>query len=91
MSSYEFLLCQTFLERLSKEIEQQRRKVCEAKFKVDSARNELIEAVKKREVLEKLKEKGLEAYTHKLAKNEQDCLNETAVIRFYHNQIKNRK
>jgi flagellar protein FliJ len=91
MSAHEFVLCQTFLERLSKEIEQQHQKVCEAQFKVDSTRNELIEAVKRRETLEKLKEKGLEAYARKLSKNEQDGLNETAVIRFYHHQIEKRK
>jgi flagellar FliJ protein len=91
MNAHEFLLCQTFLERLSKEINQQHQKVCEAQFKVDATRNDLIEAVKKRETLEKLKESGLEAYTRKLLKNEQDCLNETAVIRFYHNQLENQK
>jgi len=91
MRAQEFLLCQSFLARLSIEIEQQHMKIAEAQARVESIREKLIEAVKKRETLEKLKEKDFDAYTRKLLKNEQDCLNETAVIRFYHNQVEKRK
>lgn len=47
-----------YLERLERDIETQQRRVVTAERKVTQKRNALLEAVKKRKVLEKLKEKG---------------------------------
>jgi flagellar FliJ protein len=50
-------------------------------------KEELIEAVKKRKMLEKLKEKGLSAYQEKLLRKEQAELNEAALNVYNRSQL----
>jgi flagellar FliJ protein len=78
----EIVLYFSFVERLSNDIVKQRDRIFEAEKKVDQKRNELIEAMKNRKILEKLKEKKGEAYRQEVMKKEMRFLNEVAVDRF---------
>ena len=78
----ENLLYFNFLVRLAGDIDKQRGVVLDIEKKFDRKRDDLIEAMKNRKMLEKLKEKHFKAYNHKLMKNEQDFLNETAINMF---------
>ncbi len=74
----ELIMYFSYLERLSKEFDDQKRRVTLAKKQFDQKRMELIEAVKKRKTLEKLKEKGFHSYQQKLLKKEQVLMDEVA-------------
>ena len=78
----ENLLYFNFLVRLASDLDNQRDIVLDVEKKFDQKRDDLIEAMKNRKMLEKLKEKHLKAYNHKLMKNEQDFLNEVAINMF---------
>ena len=78
----ENLLYFNFLVRLAGDLNKQRDIVLDVEKKFDRKRDDLIEAMKNRKTLEKLKEKRLKAYNHKLMKNEQDFLNEVAINMF---------
>ena len=78
----ENLLYFNFFVRLMSDLDRQRDIVLEVEKKFDQKRDDLIEALKNRKMLEKLKDKQLKAYNHKLMKNEQDFLNETAINMF---------
>ena len=82
---YENSLYFNFLIRSEKELDKQRDIVLDFKRKFDQKRNDLIEAMKGRKTLEKLKENRLKAYNYKLMKNEQDFLNETSINMFNRN------
>lgn len=71
-----------FLEGLSVKLILQDKKVKESEKKYEEKRNELIEAVKKRKTLEKLKEKGLVGYSMKMLKLDQNFLDEVAISRY---------
>ena len=75
------LLYVNYIEQLSRDIDQQRQRVKQAEKKVRNKRQELLEAVKKRKVLEKLKEKGHQAYLKKLMQNERKLMDEIASTR----------
>jgi flagellar FliJ protein len=78
----EIVLYSSFIERLSMDIAKQRERVLEFEKKVDQKREDLIEAMKKRKILEKLKEKKRKAYLQEVMKKEQGFLNEVAINRF---------
>jgi flagellar FliJ protein len=78
----EIVLYFSFIERLSNDIVKQRDRIFEAEKKVDQKRSELIDAMKNRKILEKLKEKKGEAYRQEVMKKEMRFLNEVAVDRF---------
>jgi flagellar FliJ protein len=78
----EILLYESFIERLSRDLDKQKERVLGAEQKVDQKLEDLVAATKRRKTLDKLKEKGLEKYRRELLKNEQDFLNEVAVNRF---------
>jgi flagellar FliJ protein len=81
----EILSYLTFLDQLSKELETQKERVLEVEEKLDQKREDLIEALKKRKILEKIKEKGWKEYRQELIKIEQNFLNELAIKRFNRN------
>jgi flagellar FliJ protein len=83
---FEISLYVDYVKRLAKDIESQRKKVLEAKKKFGQKRNDLIEAMKKRKILEKLKAKGLEEYQKEMRKKELDFMNEVAVNQYNHNR-----
>ena len=78
----ENLLYFNFLVRLTSDLDKQRDIVLEVEKKFDRKRDDLIEAMKNRKMLEKLKDKHLKAHNHKLIKNEQDFLNEAVINMF---------
>ncbi len=78
----ENLLYFNFLVRLMNDLDRQRDMVLEVEKKFDRKRDDLIEAMKNRKMLNKLKDKHLKAYNHKLMKNEQDFMNESAINMF---------
>ena len=78
----ENLLYLDFLVRLASNLDKQRDRVLDLEKKFDQKRDDLIAAMKERKTLEKLKEKQLKAYNHKLMKNEQDFMNEAGINMF---------
>jgi flagellar FliJ protein len=82
ITASENLLYFNFLVRLASDLDKQRDIVLEVEKKFDRKRDDLIEAMKNRKMLEKLKDKHLKAHSHKLIKNEQDFMNEAAINMF---------
>ena len=78
----EVILYLSFIEELTKDMEQQREKVAEIGNRVDRKREELVEVMKKRKTLERLKEKAWHAYQKEILKSEQDMMNELAIRGF---------
>lgn len=70
-----------FIDRVSMDIDKQKKTVLEFEEKVEKKRLELIEASKKKKTMEKLKEKAFNTYKQELIKTEQDFLNEVGVIK----------
>ena len=75
-----------YLDRLSLDIDKQKQQVVKAKKQFDSKRRELLEIVKKRKTLEKLKEKGFLDYSHTMLKKEQNLMDEAAATRYKGNR-----
>lgn len=71
----------TYIDRLSKQIEIQQQCVIDAENKFIAVRNDLIEVVKKRKSLEKLKEQQHRAYLQEIQQNERNFMDEVAVNR----------
>lgn len=71
-----------YLDRLSMDIDNQKRRVVTCKKKFDRKRRELLEIMKKRKALEKLKEKGFLGYTQRLLKKERSFMDEAAATRY---------
>ena len=78
----DILLYLPFIEQVSKDIERQKKRVLELEKKVEQNLKDLLEAIKNKKALQKLKEKAFKTYNQKLIKNEQDFLNEVAVSQF---------
>ena len=70
-----------YLDRLSMDIDNQKQRIVKAKKQFNRKRRELLEIIKKRKTLEKLKEKGLLDYTQSMLKKEQNLMDEAAAIR----------
>jgi len=78
----DILLYLPFIEQVSKDIEKQKKRVLKLEKKVEQNLKDLLEAIKNKKALQKLKEKAFKTYNQKLIKNEQDFLNEVAVSQF---------
>jgi flagellar FliJ protein len=78
----ENLLYFDFIDRLSRDLDKQKQRLSEVKKIYNRKHNELIEAVKKRKMLGKLKEKQLGEYNQKLKKTERNFINEVAISQF---------
>ena len=76
------LLYIRFIDRLSKRLDMQNDRVFQSEQNVDEKRKELLEALKNKKVLERLKEKGIETYKQNGLKKERIFLNEMASVRF---------
>jgi flagellar FliJ protein len=81
ISISKIILAVNYLQRLSKNIEDQKKCVRAASQKVSQKRNELIIIVKKRKTLEKLKEREWQAYQEKTLQNERILMDEAASAR----------
>jgi flagellar FliJ protein len=75
----EILVYINYIWKLSKNIDYQCRRVMAAQKTFGQKRLALIEAMKKRKILEKLKAKSLREYQQMMTKKEQDYMNEIAV------------
>jgi flagellar FliJ protein len=82
LSSDDLILYRHYFDRLRQDVARQRERTRETESCFRVKQEELLEVVKKREMLERLKEKGLSAYQEKLLRKEQADLNEAA-LRIY--------
>jgi len=71
-----------FVEQLSKKMEAQRQKVLEAERNFSLKRQDLVAAMKKRKILDRLKEKGLQVYEQEQLKKERIIMDEVAGHQF---------
>ena len=78
-----------FLKNLSLRIIKQQDVVDQIHDQEKAIKNELIEAMKKRQILEKLKEKGLSDYHQRIFKKEQAFIDEIAVNQFVRKNLIN--
>ncbi len=69
---------QSYLHRLSDDLENQKKVVATEQKKVDERQARLIDAVKSRKILDKLKEKQSVAHERRSAQKEQSLMNEIA-------------
>jgi len=77
-----------YLRRLVDRIIRQKGVVAEYRTLESAKHDELVEAVKKRQILEKLKEQGFERYNRALLKKEMGFIDEIAVNRFVRKSLK---
>lgn len=77
----DMLLFHAYLERLEREIEAQQKRVAGAERTVGQKRQALLEAVKKRKMLARLKEKDLDKHLRDLAERERKFMDDVAVRR----------
>ena len=68
----------TYLHRLTEDVDKQKKEVAEAQQKVDEKRALLVDAAKNRKILDKLKEKQSLAHMQRSMRNEQNFMNEIA-------------
>lgn len=78
----EMLMYLHFLDCLSRDLEKQKEIVLEVERKYEGKREGLIEAMKNRKILGRLKEKQEKAYKYELIRNEQNFFNELSANRF---------
>ena len=71
-----------FVEQLSITMEAQKQNVLEAERNFNQKRQELVAAMKKRKILDRLKAKGLQAYEQKQLKEERNLMDEVAAHQF---------
>jgi flagellar protein FliJ len=77
----DMLLFEAYRQRLERDIEEQQKRVAAAERTAAQKRHALLEAVKKRRMLDKLKEKDLEQHLRTLAERERKFMDEVAVRR----------
>ncbi len=75
----DIILYTDYLQRITKEIENQSKKILEIEKSVDQKRGELVGAMKNRKTIDRLREKGHKAHVQALLKKEQDQMNEVAI------------
>lgn len=85
ITASEQVLYMNYLDGMTSRIRTQKESIQQAKTQLDLKRLELLDAVKKRKMLEQLKEKSQKCYREKERKLEQNLLDEAAVCRFEKN------
>jgi flagellar FliJ protein len=81
INAAEMLHFNKYLDRLSLDISLQKKRVAEVEENLENKRLKLTEAVKRRKIMDKLKDKQLAAEFEKIEKNEQNFMNEIAINR----------
>ena len=76
-----------FLEDLSQRITQQHKRIEDIHAQESAKQDELLEAMKKRQILEKLKEQGLDRYHQSILKKERTFIDEIAVNQFVRSNL----
>jgi flagellar FliJ protein len=71
-----------FVEQLSKKMEAQKQNVLEAERNFSLKRQDLVAAMKKKKILDRLKEKGLQAYEQEQFIKERNLMDEVAAHQF---------
>lgn len=71
-----------YLKKLARDVELQSELVDKARVECDQSREALLEAMKKRKALEKLKENGIKQYLENLNHDEMKFINEIAINRY---------
>ena len=71
----------SYIQQLSKDIEDQAMRVHKTAKLVDQKRHELVSIMQKHKTLKKLKDKEQQAYHQKLMQNERKLMDELASIR----------
>ena len=87
VSSDHMVAYHAYLKRLSDSIARQATEINEIKDRESKKQGELLEAMKKRQILEKLKEKGLDRYNQMMMKKEMNFIDEMAVNQYIRNTI----
>ena len=82
MSSDRVVAVFAYLRRLSGQITTQKALVADIEQKASTKRDELNDALKRRKILENLKQQGLERYQRMILKKEMNFIDEIAVSRF---------
>jgi flagellar FliJ protein len=72
----------SYVEQVRENEKKQKIVIHQAKEQVESKRKELIEAVKQRKIMEKLKQQYAEEYNHNLRDLEQKASDEMSVLKF---------
>lgn len=85
-NAQQILLFENFIKKISTDISVQRKKVAEAQMVCEEKRDLLMDAMKKRKALERIKEKDFERYMATLELKEAKFINEIAINRFALNQ-----
>ena len=78
----EIILCFNYLDKLALDIDKQKKCLKNVEKEYEIKRSELIEAMKKRKTLVRLKEKEMKAFNYSEMKVEQDIMNEVAANQF---------
>lgn len=78
----EIILCFNYLHKLSIDIDKQKKCLKNVEKEYEIKRSELIEAMKKRKTLDRLKEKEMKAFNYSEMKVEQEMMNEVAANQF---------
>ena len=71
-----------FVEQVSKKMEAQKQNVLEAQRNFSLKRQDLVVAMKKKKILDRLKEKGLQAYEQEQLIKERNLMDEVAAHQF---------
>ncbi|WP_319409755.1 flagellar export protein FliJ [uncultured Desulfosarcina sp.] len=87
ISSDQVVAYHTYLKRLSDRLARQMTVVNEIKDQELKKQDELLEAMKKRQILEKLKDQDLERYRQMMLKKEMNFIDEIAVNQFVRKTI----
>lgn len=87
LSSDQVVAYHAYLKRLSDCITRQQTVTGEMRERESEKQAELLEAMKKRQILEKLKDQGLDRYNQVMLKKEMNFIDEIAVNRFVRKTI----
>jgi flagellar FliJ protein len=88
ISSQQVITYHNYLERLFKRISEQEKAVEDRKAEEEQKQSEMIEAVKKRKILEKLKAQGIDRYRQLILDQETKFIDEISVNQFARNSRK---
>ncbi len=89
VSSDRVVAYHAYLKQLSERITRQMTIACEIEDRESKKQDELLEAAKKRQILEKLKAQGLDRYNRMMLKKEASLIDEIAVNQFIRKTIQN--
>lgn len=82
LSSDQVVACHAFLRELAQRMTKQQKAIEEIHIQETAKQDELLEAMKKRQILEKLKDQGLDRYQQTILKKERVFIDEIAVNQF---------